>query len=71
MRLTTAEVVQHPHVCPIHINYSIFYTSAVTFSSNLGKGDCRSIKYNLSYVWDTRAVCIEAEYVVFLSLKQF
>ena len=31
VRLTTAEVVQHPHVCPIHINYNIFYTSAVTF----------------------------------------
>ena len=31
VRLTTAEVVQHPHVCPVHITYSIFYTSAVTF----------------------------------------
>ena len=31
VRLTTAEVVLHPHVCPVHITYSIFYTSAVTF----------------------------------------
>ena len=44
VRLTTAEVVQLPHVCRVHNLQYIFYTSAVTFSSNLGKGDCRSIK---------------------------
>ena len=31
VRLTTAEVVQLPHVCRVHNLQYIFYTSAVTF----------------------------------------
>ena len=44
VRLTTAEVVQHPHVCRVHNLQYIFILMQSPFSSNLGKGDCRSIK---------------------------
>ena len=45
VRLTTAEVVQQPHVCPIH-NFTVYFILLQSpFSYNLGKGDCRSIKY--------------------------
>ena len=38
-------------MCVEYITYTILLQ--LPFSSNLGKGDCRSIKYNLSYVRDT------------------